>query len=82
MLVFLFFFPSMTSMCQGKEGVQTVKVTDKNKANAEAKTLLYVPTFWPMFGVSGFLIRAKDERRRLNLQRQSRLLGGTQLGDK
>lgn len=30
----------MTSMCQVKEEVQTVKVTDKNKANAEAKTLL------------------------------------------
>lgn len=76
------YFPSMTSMCQVKEEVQTVKVTDKNKANAEAKTLLYVATFWPMFGVSDFLVRAKDERRRLDLQRQSRLLGETQLGDK
>lgn len=72
----------MTSMCQVKEEVQTVKVTDKNKTNAEAKMLPYVATLWPMFGVSDCLIRAKDERRRLNLQRQSRLLGETQLGDK
>lgn len=38
-LLFLSFFPSTTSMCQVKEEVQTVKVTDKNKTNAEAKTL-------------------------------------------
>lgn len=28
--------------------------SDKNKTNAEAKMLLYVPTFWAMFGVSDF----------------------------
>lgn len=32
-----FFPPSMTSMCQVKEEVQTVKVTDKNKANTSIR---------------------------------------------